>query len=58
VADTMTFRDPSARRCTTTAARCRASLLFSPRLGFNYDVAASNDQIEAARIFTGRPAYV
>jgi hypothetical protein len=61
VADTMTFRDGSGAPVRyTSGALPGVNLLFSPRFGFNYDVAGEQKtQIRGGTgIFTGRPAYV
>jgi hypothetical protein len=61
VADTMTFRDGSGAPIHyNSGALPGTNLLFSPRLGFNYDVGGKhNTQIRGGTgIFTGRPAYV
>ena len=61
VADTMTFRDASGAPIHyNSGALPGVNLLFSPRLGFNYDVRGQhNTQIRGGTgIFTGRPAYV
>jgi len=61
VADTMTFRDPSGAAVHyNSGALPGINLLFSPRLGFNYDVGGEQrTQIRGGTgIFTGRPAYV
>jgi len=61
VADTMTFRDASGAPVRyNSGALPGINLLFSPRLGFNYDVGGEQKtQIRGGTgIFTGRPAYV
>ena len=61
VADTMTFRDGSGAPVHyNSGALPGVNPLFSPRLGFNYDVGGEhNTQIRGGTgIFTGRPAYV
>jgi Carboxypeptidase regulatory-like domain len=61
VADTMTFRDGSGAPVHyNSGALPGVNLLFSPRLGFNYDVRGEQKtQIRGGSgIFTGRPAYV
>jgi hypothetical protein len=61
VADTMTFRDASGAPVRyNSGALPGINLLFSPRLGFNYDVGGEQQtQIRGGSgIFTGRPAYV
>jgi outer membrane receptor protein involved in Fe transport len=61
VADTMTFRDQSGAAVHyNSGALPGVNLLFSPRLGFNYDVNGQHEtQIRGGTgIFTGRPAYV
>src|SRR3989454_926043 len=61
VADTMTFRDASGAPIHyNSGALPGVNPLFSPRLGFNYDVRGQhNTQIRGGTgIFTGRPAYV
>jgi hypothetical protein len=61
VADTMTFRDGSGAPVRyNSGALPGVNLLFSPRLGFNYDVGGEQKtQIRGGTgIFTGRPAYV
>ena len=61
VADTMTFRDASGAPIRyNSGALPGINLLFSPRLGFNYDVGGEQKtQIRGGTgIFTGRPAYV
>jgi hypothetical protein len=61
VADTMTFRDRSGAAVRYNSGSLPGvNLLFSPRLGFNYDVRGEHrTQIRGGTgIFTGRPAYV
>ena len=61
VADTMTFRDASGAPIHyNSGALPGVNLLWSPRLGFNYDVGGRHTtQIRGGTgIFTGRPAYV
>jgi hypothetical protein len=61
VADTMTFRDGSGAPVHYTSGSLPGvNLLFSPRLGFNYDLRGEQKtQIRGGTgIFTGRPAYV
>ena len=61
VADTMTFRDATGAPIHyNSGALPGVNPLFSPRLGFNYDVGGQhNTQIRGGTgIFTGRPAYV
>ena len=61
VADTMTFRDVSGAPVQYESGSLPGvNLLFSPRLGFNYDVGGEQKtQIRGGTgIFTGRPAYV
>ena len=61
VADTMTFRDQSGAPVQyNSGALPGVNLLFSPRLGFNYDVNGEHQtQIRGGTgIFTGKPAYV
>jgi hypothetical protein len=60
-ADTMTFRDASGAAVHyNTGSLPGVKLLFSPRLGFNYDLhGEQKTQIRGGTgIFTGRPAYV
>jgi outer membrane receptor protein involved in Fe transport len=60
-ADALTFRDPSgANKQFETAKLPNANLLWSPRLGMNWDVNGdATTQIRGGTgIFTGRPAYV
>ena len=61
VADTMTFRDQNGNSVHyNSGALPGVNLLFSPRVGFNYNVRGeSKTQIRGGTgIFTGRPAYV
>ena len=61
VADTMTFRDQNGNPIHyNTGALPGVNPLFSPRVGFNYDVRGEHKtQIRGGTgIFTGRPAYV
>ncbi|PYP96008.1 MAG: TonB-dependent receptor [Gemmatimonadetes bacterium] len=61
VADTMTFRDASGAPIHyNSGALPGTNLLFSPRLGFNFDPGGRHTtQIRGGiGIFTGRPAYV
>src|SRR5207253_1297271 len=61
VADTMTFRDASGAAVHYNSGSLPGvNLLFSPRLGFNYDLhGEQKTQIRGGTgIFTGRPAYV
>ena len=61
VADTMTFRDQNGNPVHyNSGALPGVNLLFSPRVGFNYNVRGeSKTQIRGGTgIFTGRPAYV
>src|SRR5437773_1308626 len=61
VADTMTFRDATGAPIHyNSGALPGVNPLFSPRVGFNYDVGGQhNTQIRGGTgIFTGRPAYV
>ena len=61
VADTMTFRDASGAAVRYNSGSLPGTnLLFSPRLGFNYDVRGEQKtQIRGGTgIFTGKPAYV
>jgi len=61
VADTMTFRSASGAPIHyTSGALPGVNLLFSPRLGFNYDVGGKHStQLRGGTgVFTGRPAYV
>jgi hypothetical protein len=61
VADTMTFRDGNGDPVRYSSGELPGvNLLFSPRLGFNYDVGGEQKtQIRGGTgIFTGRPAYV
>jgi hypothetical protein len=61
VADAMTFRDATGAPVRyNTGTLPGVNLLFSPRLGFNYDLhGEQKTQIRGGTgIFTGRPAYV
>ncbi|HMA42016.1 MAG TPA: carboxypeptidase regulatory-like domain-containing protein [Gemmatimonadales bacterium] len=61
VADTMSFRDAGGATVHyNSGALPGVNLLFSPRLGFNYDVHGMHQtQIRGGTgIFTGKPAYV
>src|SRR5205823_2608504 len=61
VADTMTFRDANGRPIHyNSGALPGVNPLFSPRLGFNYDVGGQHDTLirGGTGVFTGRPAYV
>src|SRR5437899_6622426 len=61
VADTMTFRDQNGNPIHyNSGALPGVNPLFSPRVGFNYDVRGEHKtQIRGGTgIFTGRPAYV
>src|SRR3989440_5802083 len=61
VADTMKFRDASGASVHYNSGSLPGvNLLFSPRLGFNYDLhGEQKTQIRGGTgIFTGRPAYV
>src|SRR2546421_67032 len=61
VADTMTFRNASGAPVHYNSGSLPGvNLLFSPRLGFNYDLhGKQKTQIRGGTgIFTGRPAYV
>jgi len=61
VADAMTFRDASGASVHYNSGSLPGvNLLFSPRLGFNYDLhGEQKTQIRGGTgIFTGRPAYV
>ena len=61
VADTMTFRNASGAPVHYNSGSLPGvNLLFSPRLGFNYDLHGEQQtQIRGGTgIFTGRPAYV
>ncbi len=61
VADTMTFRDGDGSPIQYSSGSLPdATLLFSPRVGFNYDMRGrQSTQIRGGTgIFTGRPAYV
>jgi hypothetical protein len=60
-ADALTFRDPSGQpRQFSTAKLPDANPLFSPRVGFNWDVLGNRTtQLRGGTgIFTGRPAFV
>ncbi len=61
VADAMTFRNQAGTAAHyNTGALPKASPLWSPRVGFNWDVAGN--QVTQVRggtgVFTGKPAYV
>jgi hypothetical protein len=59
--DAMNFRDETGATVKYSTSKLPdATLLFSPRLGINYDVHGNRDfQIRGGTgIFTGRPAYV
>jgi hypothetical protein len=61
VADAMTFRDASGNAIKyNTGALPKASPLWSPRVGFNWDVNAdARTQVRGGTgVFTGKPAYV
>ena len=61
IADTMTFRDQNGQPIQySTGSLPGVNLLFSPRVGFNYNVGGQQQtQIRGGTgIFTGRPAYV
>jgi hypothetical protein len=61
VADAMTFRDATGAPVHyNTGSLPGVNLLFSPRLGFNYDLhGEQKTQFRGGTgIFTGRPAYV
>jgi hypothetical protein len=61
VADTMTFRDENGNAVKYNTGKLPdASILFSPRLGFNWDVFSNRTtQVRGGSgIFTGKPAYV
>ncbi len=60
-ADALTFRDENGQAVQfETASLPDANILWSPRLGFNWDVAGDQrTQIRGGTgVFTGRPAYV
>jgi len=57
----MNFRDENGNTVQyNTAALPKASPLFSPRVGFNYDLRGNGQTIirGGTGVFTGRPAYV
>ena len=59
--DAMTFRDENGAAVKYSTSKLPdAKILYSPRLGFNYDVAGDRTfQIRGGTgLFTGRPAYV
>jgi hypothetical protein len=59
--DALTFRDPAGNPVQfNTGALPKASPLWSPRVGFNWDVAGKrNTQVRGGTgVFTGKPAYV
>jgi hypothetical protein len=61
VADTMTFMDENGAAVKYNSAKLPDSkILFSPRLGFNWDVFGDRStQVRGGTgIFTGKPAYV
>ena len=62
VADALTFRDEDgATRCSTPRGKLPdPNILWSPRVGFNWDVDGNRTtQVRGGTgIFTGRPAYV
>jgi hypothetical protein len=61
VADAMTFRDAAGNAVKyNTGALPKASPLWSPRVGFNWDVFGDhNTQVRGGTgVFTGKPAYV
>jgi hypothetical protein len=61
VADTMTFRDENGNAVKYNTGKLPdASVLFSPRFGFNWDVFGDRTtQVRGGSgIFTGKPAYV
>jgi len=61
LADAMTFRDRSGNPVQYQTAKLPdPKVLWSPRMGFNWDVAGNrNTQLRGGSgIFTGRPAYV
>lgn len=60
-ADALTFRDEDGNPVQYQTAKLPdANILFSPRIGFNYDVYGDRStQLRGGTgIFTGRPAYV
>ncbi len=60
-ADTTTFRDEDGNAVKYSSAKLPdANILFSPRLGFNWDVKGDRStQLRGGTgIFTGKPAYV
>jgi hypothetical protein len=59
--DALTFRDPSGNAVQfSTGALPKASPLWSPRVGFNWDLGGKRStQIRGGTgVFTGKPAYV
>jgi hypothetical protein len=59
--DALTFRDPSGSPVQfSTGALPKASPLWSPRVGFNWDVAGKrNTQVRGGTgVFTGKPPFV
>jgi hypothetical protein len=59
--DALTFRDPEGNPVSfSTGALPKASPLWSPRVGFNWDVAGKRStQVRGGTgVFTGKPAYV
>lgn len=61
VADTLTFRDENGQPVQYSTAKLPdANILWSPRLGFNWNVDSERrTQVRGGTgIFTGRPAYV
>jgi hypothetical protein len=61
VADAMTFRDAGGNAIKyNTGALPKASPLWSPRVGFNWDVSSDlTTQVRGGTgVFTGKPAYV
>ena len=59
--DALTFRDPSGSPVQFSTGKLPdASPLWSPRVGFNWDVAGKrNTQVRGGTgVFTGKPAYV